>query len=314
MTQTHDPTEVFEAERPGLERLAYRMLGTPDDADDIVQEAWLRWQRAAFDEIDNPAAWLTTVTTRLAIDRLTSARRRREVYVGPWLPEPLTIESLDAATVRAASSGPSSDPATLAVGSESLELGLLRVLETLGPVERAVFLLHDVFGYPFDEISPIVDKSAAATRQIARRARDRVRSGRPRIEAEPAEIGAWAEAFLGAVVEGDLGGLMDMLTDDVVHISDGGAERHAARRPVVGADRVARLLVNLTARGLEAGDDLHWLRVNGQVGLYVTRGGEPNLLAVVSWRDGKVAELLALVNPAKLARFHQRWLAEPRAL
>lgn len=310
MTQTHDPTEVFEAERPRLERLAYRMLGTPDDADDVVQEAWLRWQRKDLDDIVNPAAWLTTVTARIAIDRLTSARRRREVYVGPWLPEPLTIESLGAATVRAASSGPSSDPAMLAVGSESLELGLLRVLETLGPVERAVFLLHDVFGYPFVQISPIVDKSAAATRQIGKRARERVRSGRPRVEAEPADVGAWSEAFLGAVVEGDLGRLMDMLTDDVVHISDGGAERHAARRPVVGADRVARLLVNLTARGMEAGDDLHWIRVNGQVGLYVVRDGEPNLLAVVSWRDGRVAELLALVNPTKLARFHQRWLTE----
>ena len=304
----HVATEVFEAERPRLERLAYRMLGTPDDADDVVQDAWLRWQRSTVGDIENPAAWLTTVTTRLAIDRLTSARRRREVYVGPWLPEPLTIGSLGDDSWRDARPASSSDPAMLAVGSESLELGLLRVLETLGPVERAVFLLHDVFGYPFDQISSIVDKSAAATRQIAKRARDRVRSGRPRVEPEPADVRAWSEAFLGAVVEGDLGGLMEMLTDDVVHISDGGAERHAARRPVVGADRVARLLVNLTARGLQADDDLHWIRVNGQVGLYAIRSGEPNLLSVVSWRDGKVAEVLAIVNPAKLSRFHERWL------
>ena len=303
-------TNVFEAERDRLERLAYRMLGTPDDADDVVQEAWLRWQRATFEDIDNPAAWLTTVTTRLAIDRLKSARRRREVYVGPWLPEPLTIESLGAATLRAAPAASSTDPAMLAIGSESLELGLLRVLETLGPVERAVFLLHDVFGYPFEQISPIIDKSVATTRQIAKRARDRVRSGRPRVDAEPADVMAWSEAFVGAAVEGDLDGLMNMLTDDVVHISDGGAERHAARRPVVGADRVARLLVNLTARGLDADDEVHWIRVNGQAGVYVVRNGEPNLLSVVSWREGKVAELLAIVNPAKLARFHERWLAE----
>ena len=285
------------------------MLGTPDDADDVVQDAWLRWQRTRVDDVEKPAAWLTTVTTRLAIDRLTSAQRRREVYVGPWLPEPLTIDTLGADTLRAGRPATSSDPAALAVGSESLELGLLRVLETLGPVERAVFLLHDVFGYPFDQISPIVDKSAAATRQIAKRARDRVRSGRPRVEAEPADVRAWSDAFLGAVIEGDLDRLMGMLTDDVVHISDGGAERHAARRPVVGADRVARLLVNLTARGVEADDELNWIRVNGQIGLYVVRSGEPNLLAVVSWRDGKVAELLAIVNPAKLSRFHKRWLA-----
>jgi RNA polymerase sigma-70 factor (ECF subfamily) len=119
---------------------------------------------------------------------------------------------------------------------------------------------------------------------------------------------AWSAAFLGAAVEGDLDGLMNMLTDDVVHISDGGAERHAARRPVVGADRVARLLINLTARDFEANDEVHWIRVNGQAGLYVVRNGEPNLLSVVSWRAGKVAELLAIVNPAKLARFHERWL------
>jgi RNA polymerase sigma-70 factor (ECF subfamily) len=283
------------------------MLGTPDDADDVVQDVWLRWERTSLDDIDNPAAWLTTVTTRLAIDRLKSARRRREVYVGPWLPEPLTIDPLGGGTPRADRAGPSTDPAVLAVGNESLELGLLRVLETLGPVERAVFLLHDVFGYPFEQISPIIDKSAAATRQIAKRARDRVRSGRPRVDTGPADVMAWSEAFLGATIEGDLEGLMKMLTDDVVHVSDGGAERHAARRPVVGADRVARLLVNLTARDFRADDEVHWIRVNGQVGLYVVRDGEPSLLSVVSWRGGRVAELLTILNPAKLARVHERW-------
>lgn len=304
-----DATQAFEAERPRLVRLAYRMLGTPDDADDIVQDAWLRWQRSAFDDIDNPAAWLTTVTTRLSIDRLTSARQRREVYVGPWLPEPLTIDHITSGVPLGTGGDVTIDPAAAAVGNESLELGLLRVLETLTPVERAVFLLHDVFGYPFEDVSKTVDKSAAATRQIAKRARDRVRAGRPRLEAEPADVEAWSAAFFGAVVEGDVGGLMKMLTDDVVHVSDGGAERHAARRPVVGTDRVARLLINLTNRGLQIDDQLHWLRVNGQVGLYVVRGDEPFLLTVVGWRASKVAELLAIVNPAKLERFHQRWLA-----
>ncbi len=313
-TTPRDATAVFETERTRLVRLAYRMLGTPDDADDIVQDAWLRWQRTTFDDIDNPAAWLTTVTTRLSIDRLTSARKRREVYVGPWLPEPLTIDDIDLGIALAPSGAMSIDPATAAVGNESLELGLLRVLETLSPVERAVFLLHDVFGYPFEQISTIVDKSAAATRQIAKRARDRVRSGRPRLEAEPADVAQWSAAFLGAVVEGDLDGLMSMLTDDVMHVSDGGAERHAARRPVVGTDRVARLLINLTNRGLQADDQLHWLRVNGQVGLYILRDDEPFLLTVVGWRNGKVAELLAIVNPTKLARFHQRWLERPTGM
>jgi len=301
-------TEVFEAERPRLARLAYRMLGTPDDADDVVQDAWLRWQHTTFDDIDNPAAWLTTTTTRLAIDRITSARRRREVYVGPWLPEPLTIDPVAGGTWVAQSATSSVDPATAAVGNESLELGLLRVFETLSPVERAVFLLHDVFGYPFEQISSIVDKTPAATRQIAKRARDRVRSGRPRLDAEPTDIGAWSAAFFGAIVGGDIDRLVSMLAADVVHISDGGSERRAGRRPVVGSDRVARLLINLTNRSLSPDDELHWLRVNGQIGLYVVRDGGPFMLTVIGWQNGSVAELLALLNPPKLARFHARWL------
>jgi len=301
-------TEVFEAERPRLARLAYRMLGTPDDADDVVQDAWLRWQHTTFDDIDNPAAWLTTTTTRLAIDRLTSARRRREVYVGPWLPEPLTIDPVAGGTWVAQSATSSVDPAIAAVGNESLELGLLRVFETLSPVERAVFLLHDVFGYPFEQISSIVDKTPAATRQIAKRARDRVRSGRPRLDAEPTDIGAWSAAFFGAIVGGDIDRLVSMLAADVVHISDGGSERRAGRRPVVGSDRVARLLINLTNRSLSPDDELHWLRVNGQIGLYVVRDGGPFMLTVIGWQNGSVTELLALLNPAKLARFHARWL------
>lgn len=291
-----EATEVFEAERPRLVRLAYRMLGTPDDADDVVQEAWLRWRKTITGDIDNPAAWLTTVTTRLSIDRLTSARQRRELYVGPWLPEPLTVD-------------PTIDPAVAVVADESLELGLLRVLETLGPVERAVFLLHDVFGYPFERVAAVVRKSVPATRQIAKRARERVRSGRPRVHGEPTDVERWSAAFLGAVVEGDIDGLMGMLTDDVVHLSDGGAQRHAARRPVVGPERVARLLINLTSRDLRADDEVHWIRANGQIGLYVLRADEPFLLTVVGWRDGRVAELLALVNPDKLSRFHDRWRA-----
>jgi RNA polymerase sigma-70 factor (ECF subfamily) len=304
-------TEVFEAERPRLVRLAYRMLGTPDDADDVVQDAWLRWQTITVDDIDNPAAWLTTTTTRLAIDRLTSARRRREVYVGPWLPEPLTIEPL-ARSSWVVQAGSPLDPAITAVGNESLQLGLLRVFETLSPVERAVFLLHDVFGYPFDQISTIVDKTPAASRQIAKRARERVRSGRPRLDAEPVDIEAWSAAFFGAVVGGDIAELVSMLADDVVHISDGGTERRAARRPVIGTDRVARLLINLTTRSLLPDDELIWLRVNGQVGLYIVRDGAPFMLTVIGWHDGRVTELLAILNPAKLDRFHSRWLEAGR--
>ena len=262
--------ERFESQRPRLRGLAYRMTGTPDDADDVVQEAWLRWQRADRSAIDNAAAWLTTVTTRISIDRMTSARVRREQYVGPWVPEPIEETSID--------------PSDLAAAADSLTLGFLRVLETLEPIERAVFLLHDVFGYPFADIAATVDRSASATRQIGKRARDRVRDGRPRVTTEPADIVALSDAFLAAMFEGDIDRLASMLTEDVVHLSDGGPDHRAARRPVRGPRQVARLFVNLTRTRLLPGDDFHRVTVNGQPGSYVVRDGEPFLLTVLGWR------------------------------
>lgn len=306
-TRTDDTaTSTFEAERPRLAAIAYRMMGTPDDADDIVQDAWLRWQRADRSMIVEPAAWLTTVTTRLAIDRLTSARARRETYVGPWVPEPLTLGTVDVGLAQTSSLH--DDPSDLIAASESLSLGFIRVLETLSPVERAVFLLHDVFGYRFEEIAATVDRSPAATRQIAKRARDRVRDGRPRVEPDPAEAQALSDAFFAAVVEGEIDRLAAMLTDDVVLVSDGGEHRHAARRPVVGPEKVARLFVNIARRELEPNDELHQVTVNGQHGVYVVRHSEPFLLTMLGWRDGLLAEAISIVEPDKLARFHERWL------
>jgi RNA polymerase sigma-70 factor (ECF subfamily) len=286
---------IFEAERSRLRGLAYRMTGTPDDADDVVQDVWLRWERTDRAAIDNPAAWLTTVTTRVALDRLTSATARREQYVGPWLPEPLP--------------DPAGDPAEQAAASDSLTLGFLRVLETLQPVERAVFLLHDVFDVPFREVAASVERDEATTRQIARRARERVRDGRPRVDPRPDEVTALSDAFLAAVLEGDVDRLAAMLTDDVVYVSDGGPHHHAARRPVVGPRRVATLMVNVTRRGFLPGDELHWVDVNGQPGAYVVRAGAPVHLTVLGWRDGKVAEAISIVNPDKLRHLHAGWLA-----
>jgi RNA polymerase sigma-70 factor (ECF subfamily) len=308
-TETDDQaTATFEAERPRLTAIAYRMMGTPDDADDVVQDAWLRWERADHSAIETPAAWLTTVTTRLAIDRLTSARAKRETYVGPWVPEPLAPSALGAVgSGLDPSPAALSDPSDLVAASESLSLGFLRVLETLSPVERAVFLLHDVFGYRFEEIAATVDRSPAATRQIAKRARDRVRDGRPRVEPDPAEAEALADAFFAAVVEGEVDRLTDLLTDDVVFLSDGGKDRHAARRPVIGPDKVARLFVNIARRDLEPADELHQVVVNGQHGSYVVRDGEPFLLTILGWRDGLLAEAISILEPGKLARFHERW-------
>jgi RNA polymerase sigma-70 factor, ECF subfamily len=298
MSETADHVDAFEAERPRLTALAYRMLGSTDEAEDAVQETWLRWSRTDQGAVERPAAWLTTVATRIALDRLGSARARREVYVGPWLPEPL----LDG----------SEDPADAVAGRDTLTLSFLRVLETLQPVERAVFLLHDVFGIPFDEIGATVERTPEATRQIAVRARQRVRDGRPRLAADPMDAAALTGAFLHAVLDGDVDRLVTMLTDDVVLVSDGGAARHAARRPVHGADKVARLITNVTLRDIVATDEIHSVRANGQLATYVVREGSPYLLGLLGWRDERIAEVLVIVNPDKLQRFHQRWLASGR--
>lgn len=287
---------TFEAERPRLVALAYRMLGTVDEAEDVVQDAWLRWSAVDRAAIAEPAAWLTTVTTRLAIDRLRSARHRREVYVGPWLPEPV------------ADAG---DPFDAAASAESLTLQFLTVLERLDPVERAVLLLHDVFGYPFAEVAAHVDRTEAAARQIAKRARERIRSARPAVEPPPDRATAerLAEAFFAAVAVGDVEALKALLTDDVVHLSDGGPTRRAARRPVTGPDRVARLFLNLASR-TRPGTRFDPVLVNGQPAWYATVDGEPEILFVPSFRGGRVASVLAVLNPDKLARFHAAWLAQ----
>jgi RNA polymerase sigma-70 factor (ECF subfamily) len=217
--------DVFAGERPRLLGLAYRILAGNADAEDVVQEAWLRWSKADRAAIDNPPAWLTTVTARLALDRVRAVQRRREVYVGPWLPDPVSTER---------------SPADNAELAESLTLGFLVMLDRLGPLERAVFLLADVFGEPFAVVAAAVGKSDAACRQIATRARRKIRDGE---HTRPAPASA---ALLGqlmtAVVAGDETQAVRLLAPEVVLISDGGPARHAARRPVVGAYRVQRLL------------------------------------------------------------------------
>jgi RNA polymerase sigma-70 factor (ECF subfamily) len=225
------PTDVFERERLRLIGLAYRMLGTVTDAEDVVQDAWLRWQTVRTDQLERPEAWLTTVTTRIALDLIGSARRRRETYVGPWLPEPLVSPA---------------GPEETAVMADSLRLGFLTVLDALKPVERAVFLLADVFGVPFAQIADTVGKSETACRQIASRARRRVRQPAP--DRDPGANRVVADALLAAIGSGDIDQVLSHLAPDVVCVADGGAGRRAARRPVVGADRVSRLLVNLAQR------------------------------------------------------------------
>lgn len=286
---------MFEAERPRLRALAYRMIGVAAEADDVVQDVWLRYSLASG-PIDRPEAWLTTAATRLSIDRLRSARVRRETYVGPWLPEPLDVEV------------PSSGPEAAVIMAESLSLGFLAVLERLTPLERAVFLLHEVFDVPLIEVAVMIEREVPATRQLAKRARDHVQAGRPRFAPDSDDVEALTDAFVSAALSGDLEALGSMLTDDVVHVSDGGADHRAARVPVVGRDRVARFFTNLAQRTPEGGE-LHKVRANGQFAYYVTLHDEPFLLLVANWVDGKMAASFAIRNPDKLAAFHAAWSA-----
>ena len=277
------PTDIFEQERPRLVGLAYRMLGTVSDAEDVVQDAWLRWRSVTPGDVDRPQAWLTTVTTRIALDHLRAARRRREAYVGPWLPEPLVAEP---------------GPAEVAETAESLRLGFLAVLDQLTPVERAVFLLADVFAVPFADIARSVGKSEPACRQIASRARRRVR--RPCKRRHPEPDRAIVDALMTAVAMGDTEGALRHLAPDVVCVTDGGAATGAARRPVVGADRVVRFLVNLTRR--HAGRlAARPASVNGDVGSVVSLDGTVDLVTAFEVEGDRVTAIRMVRNPDKLA-------------
>ena len=290
-----DAVEVFEVERPRLRAVAYRILGTPDDADDVVQDAWFRYSTADQAAILNPSAWLTTVVSRLAIDRLRSASHTRETYVGPWLPEPVLVEpSFD------------SSPEEAAVLAESLSIGMLAVLERLSPLERAVFILHDVFAYPLTDVAEIIERQPAATRQLAKRARDHIEEARPRFAQDPEDIETLTQLLMAATLEGDIETLQSYLVEDVIHISDGGANYRAARAPIVGSERVARFFINLAQRA-DPAMEIHLVRANGQFAIYLTEGGAPFMLLVSNWVGGKVVSSYAVRNADKLASFHKAW-------
>ena len=286
MSTGTDPSPAdaaFEAERSRLVGLAYRITGSRATAEDLVQEAWLRWHAADQATIDHPAAWLTTVVSRLALDHLRSARHQREAYVGPWLPE-----------VVAADPGPD-EQAELA---ESLTVGFLAVLERLGPTERVVFLLADVFRVPFEEIAEVVDRSPAACRQVASRARARVAAERPRFA--PTDAQAWevTAAFLAAAQVGDLDSLVALLAEDAVALSDGGARRHAARRPIV-AERIPRFVANLAKR-LPDDAEVEPRALNGQPGIVVRQDGRAVQALAFAVADGRVEGIYTVLNPDKL--------------
>ena len=282
-----DPaTEVFVAHRNLLFTVAYEMLGSAADADDVLQETWLRWSGVDLGTVRDHRAYLVRITTRQALTRLRTLGRRKESYVGPWLPEPLLTAPDVAKDVELA---------------EGLSMAMLLVLETLGPTERAVFVLHEVFDLGYDEIAEAVDKSAAAVRQIAHRARTHVGARRPREVASRAETRAALEAFQRAVETGDLQGLIDILAPDVVALSDGGGVKQAMPRPIVGADKVANLFA-LLLDSVGAGLSVEPTQINGSPGLFLRINRELDMVLAVRIDDGLVTGLYTVRNPEKLSR------------
>lgn len=282
-----DDDDPFVVHRGLLFTVAYQLLGSAGDAEDVLQESWLRWASADRSRVRDPRAYLVRVVTRQALNQVRMVARRREEYVGEWLPEPL-LTSPDVA-----------DDVELA---ESVSLAMLTVLETLGPAERAVFVLREVFDVPYDEIAQVVDKSPAAVRQIAHRAKGHVAARRPRARVARAEHEEVVGRLVAALNSGDVDGLMGVLAPDVVAVSDGGGKaRGAARRPVVGADRLARYLVGGMAKtegALRA--VMTW--VNGQPGIRMELDGRLVGVAGITVADGRVTRVHTIANPDKLGR------------
>ena len=277
---------AFEPHRRHLRDVAYRFLGSVADAEDIVQETWLRWTKADLTTISEPRAWLTRIAARLSLDQLKSARVRRERYVGPWLPEPL-VEAAGYATEAA---GPQTDDVSVA---------LMLALERLSPLERAAFVLHDAFGQTFEEVAIALDRTPTTCRQLAARARQNLRAARARFTVPPGEGERLAEAFLRAAQTGDLAGLTRVLAPDAVLHSDSGGKVRAARRHIVGADRVARLFAIIT-RKFGPARRARLARINGLPGLVMQDAAGLTQTLALDIRDGAIAAVYLVRNPDKL--------------
>jgi RNA polymerase sigma-70 factor (TIGR02957 family) len=284
--QPDQATEAFVAHRNLLFTVAYEMLGSAADAEDVLQETWLRWAGVNLDTVRDQRAYLVRIATRQALARLRALGRRKESYVGPWLPEPLLTSPDVAEDVELA---------------DSVSMAMLLVLETLTPTERAVFVLREVFEFGYDEIAQAVDKSPTAVRQITHRARAHVAARRPRGVTSATETRAALEAFQLAVQTGDLQDLLDILAPDVVALSDGGGVKRAVPRPMVGADKVARFL---SARFAVVGgqESVEVAQVNGHPALLMRLNGEIDSVVAVRIDDGVVTGLYVVRNPEKLLR------------
>ncbi len=291
---------VAAAERPRLISLAYRMSGSMSDAEDIVQDALLKAYRAPQDALASPEAYLTTITTRTAIDHLRSARVRREQYVGPWLPEPVLRD-------------PAPDASASAVLAESLSMAFLVILESLTPDERAALLLHDVFGYDHRDVAAILERTEVSSRQLLRRARQRIADDRPRFPADGRTHRDLLRRFLAACQGGDMDAFLRLLADDAVSISDGGAAVKAARHPIRGAQRMARFYSYVMAK-MRARLVMGTARINGEESMVMIEHGRlVGVVQIGARADGTIESVRWVRNPAKLARLDAELGAELRA-
>jgi RNA polymerase sigma-70 factor, ECF subfamily len=293
----------FQSYRPLLFSIAYRMLGSASDAEDVVQDAWLRYADGAPDDLRSLKAWLTTVTARLCLDRLKAARTTREAYVGSWLPEPVLTSD--------------ERPDAMLQRHESVTLAFLVLLDTLSPEERAVFLLREIFDYPHDEIAAMLDLSAANSRQLLHRAKQRIADGRPRQSMDPADNEgkrALAERFVRAFTTHDATSLADLLAVDVKFVSDGGGKASAARRPLSGRDAVLNLLLGIqrtaAAHGVLEYARAEIIDVNFEPGILIRVGGHVDSVYALEIAGGAIAGLRVVRNPDKLQFIERQLMAE----
>ena len=284
--------DVFEAHRDLMFAVAYRVLGTITDAEDAVQDAWLRWSAAHREHVADQRAYLARVVVNTALNRLRAARARREAYIGPWLPEPLLTEA-----------GP--DPAERAELAESVSMAMLVVLESLTPDERAVFVLREVFGFSHAEIGAAVGRPDAAVRQLAHRAREHVQARRPRFDVNWNQQREVTERFLAAAAGGDIEGLVSVLADDVTLLTDGGGKAKAALRPITGAGKVARFMAGIATRpymGIAVSAmSVDAAEINGAPGTLISAGGHPVAVLTMAVADGRITAIQLLANPDKLS-------------
>jgi len=278
-----ESVEVFTQYRPLLFSIAYRMMGSAMDAEDLIQESYLRWQAADRERVDSPKAFLTTIITRLCIDQWRSARMQREEYIGPWLPEPIL-------------SSPFDDPTQM---SDSISIAFLTLLESLSPVERAVYLLREVFDYEYAEIAKIVDKSEANCRQMVKRAKDHLVAARPRFAVQPGEHERLLMKFSQACATGDLNGLLAVLAEDVVGLSDGGGKVTAARNPIYGADKVARFMLGVMNKQPQ-GFAVQVQVINGQPAVVGYVNNQPYFILMIEVGEGHIQRVYNILNPDKL--------------